>query len=136
MVPDQTAVEDPGYEVVEQSEPPARMAVAKPVAKPVAKQATVASVDDDDEDDDDDREERRRKRKPRRKSRSNDDGGAFSFEKKILNGGVLIGLLSMIGAIVWFVLGLMGNRIFFYPPILFVIGLISFIKGLVSSNSD
>jgi hypothetical protein len=47
-----------------------------------------------------------------------------------INSGALGGLLMMVIAVVWFVLGLMANRIFFYPPILFVIGLISLFKGL------
>ena len=32
------------------------------------------------------------------------------------------------------VLGLMADRIFFYPPVLFVMGLYGFIKGLASGN--
>jgi len=32
------------------------------------------------------------------------------------------GIGMMVGAVVWFVLGWMAGRIFFYPPILFVIG--------------
>ena len=36
----------------------------------------------------------------------------------------------MVGAVVWFVVGLFLNIIFFYPPVLFIIGLIAFIKGL------
>ena len=39
-------------------------------------------------------------------------------------------------AVVWFVLGLMADRIFFYPPILFVVGLVAFIKGLVGGGDD
>ena len=39
----------------------------------------------------------------------------------------------LIGAVAWFVGGLLLlNRIFFYPPVLFIVGLIAFIKGLVS----
>ena len=42
------------------------------------------------------------------------------------------GLLMMFGAIAWFVLGIiLIDRIFFYPPILFVLGFISMIKGLL-----
>ena len=52
-----------------------------------------------------------------------------------VNGGkVLAGVAMMVGAVIWFFLGLMGNRIFFYPPILFIIGLVAFIKGLVGSS--
>lgn len=47
-----------------------------------------------------------------------------------VNSGVLGGLLMMVIAAVWFFLGLAANRIFFYPPVLFVIGFISILKGL------
>jgi hypothetical protein len=47
-----------------------------------------------------------------------------------LNSGVIGGLLTMLIAIVWFVAGLAADRIFFYPPILLVFGLIATIKGL------
>jgi len=40
------------------------------------------------------------------------------------------GVLMMLGAIVWFVVGLMGGVIFFYPPILLIIGLVSLIGGI------
>jgi hypothetical protein len=40
------------------------------------------------------------------------------------------GLLMMIGAVVWFVLGWMAGRIFFYPPILFIVGICSLVKGI------
>jgi hypothetical protein len=47
-----------------------------------------------------------------------------------VNAGVAGGLLMMVIAVVWFVLGLMADRIFFFPPILLVIGLVAIIKGL------
>ena len=51
------------------------------------------------------------------------------------NWGVMgTGILMMVGAAVWFVVGLMGDRIFFYPPVLFVLGIISFFKGLFGSE--
>ena len=46
------------------------------------------------------------------------------------NGGVLGGVLMMLIAVVWFVAGLAGGRIFFYPPILLIIGFIAVCKGL------
>ena len=54
----------------------------------------------------------------------------------MLNGGVIGGLLMMILSAVWFVGGLMAGFIFFYPPVLFVIGLASFIGGLFGLNDD
>jgi hypothetical protein len=49
-------------------------------------------------------------------------------------GAMGTGILMMVGAAVWFVVGLMGDRIFFYPPVLFVLGIISFFKGLFGSE--
>ena len=51
-----------------------------------------------------------------------------------INAGVGGGILMMIVAVVWFVVGLMNDWIFYYPPILFVLGLVAFIKGLVKGN--
>lgn len=61
-------------------------------------------------------------------------GGFFGPEKAGIQAGVLGGLLMMGGATVWFVLGLMCDRIFFYPPILFVIGVIALIRGIITGN--
>lgn len=48
--------------------------------------------------------------------------------------GVVGGLLMMAIAVVWFVGGLMAGWIFFYPPILFIIGLIALFKGMLDGN--
>jgi Zn ribbon nucleic-acid-binding protein len=61
-------------------------------------------------------------------------GGFFGPEKKALGYGMLGGLLLMVIAAVWFVAGLAGDIIFFYPPVLFVIGLVGFLKGLFTGN--
>jgi len=45
-------------------------------------------------------------------------------------GKILSGAGMMVGAAVWFVLGLLGGRIFFYPPIMFVLGAIALINGI------
>jgi hypothetical protein len=87
---------------------------------------------EDDYDDDDDRP-RRRRRKAEKKP---EPGGWFGLEKGILNGGVIGGAIAMLVAVVWFVIGLMADWIFFYPPILFLIGLVAFIKGLVSGGDE
>ena len=42
------------------------------------------------------------------------------------------GVGMMVGAVVWFVVGWMAGRIFFYPPILFVLGIASLVKGLMA----
>ncbi|MCA9058966.1 MAG: hypothetical protein KDA85_10720 [Planctomycetaceae bacterium] len=48
---------------------------------------------------------------------------------------MLIGAAMMGGAIVWFVGGLFADIIFFYPPVMFVIGLVTFIKGMLGKSS-
>ena len=50
--------------------------------------------------------------------------------------GVVTGALMMIGAVVWLVVGLFAGWIFFYPPILFVLGLIRFVTSLLGHEED
>jgi hypothetical protein len=77
------------------------------------------------------KKKRSRKKTPRKKGFFS--GFDFGFERSLANKGAVAGVLMMVIAVVWFVCGLMFlNRIFFYPPILFIIGLIALIKGLVS----
>lgn len=61
-------------------------------------------------------------------------GGIFAPEKKGIQAGVVGGLVMMAIAVVWFVLGMKAGIIFYYPPILFVIGVYGFFKGLVQGN--
>jgi hypothetical protein len=58
----------------------------------------------------------------------------FRLEKHGIERGALGGIAMMGIAVVWFVVGLMCNYIFFYPPILFLIGLYAFVKGLLTGN--
>jgi len=50
------------------------------------------------------------------------------------NGAVVSGIAMMGGAAIWFVAGLAVGIIFFYPPILFLFGLISFGKGCLGMD--
>jgi hypothetical protein len=53
-----------------------------------------------------------------------------------VNAGMGGGLLLMIGAVVWFFVALFAfDVIFFYPPIMFIIGLVAFIKGIAGKFS-
>ena len=87
-------------------------------------------------DDDDDRPRRKRKRSdtdpmlkdyyrhvgnPRRRS-----GSGIAISRSII-----AGVLMMVIAVVWFVVGLFAGWIFFYPPILFILGLVAVGKGLM-----
>jgi predicted lipid-binding transport protein (Tim44 family) len=51
-----------------------------------------------------------------------------------MNAGVIGGILMMGIAVAWFVAGLMGGIIFFYPPILLVVGFIAMIKGIMGGG--
>ncbi len=115
---------DPGYEVVDE---PTRNSPSRPRV-----------VRDDEEDDD--RPRRRSRRddededdRPRRRRRAGKDEPA-SIEARVFRGTVVGGLVAMLIAVVWFIVGLFGGIIFFYPPILFVIGMVGFVRGIVSRD--
>ena len=46
------------------------------------------------------------------------------------SGSIIMGILMMVGALVWFFGGLAAGIIFFYRPILLIIGLVTMCKGL------
>ena len=50
-------------------------------------------------------------------------------DEPVFDGGMISGMVMMIVAVVWFFGGLLVGIIWFYPPILFVLGLITFIGG-------
>lgn len=80
---------------------------------------TVPGPDDEEVDEleeVDDSPVRKKKRKPKPRQRS------VGFK-------VFLGVAMIIGAVVWFVLGLQANRIFFYPPVLLVLGIIAIAKA-------
>jgi hypothetical protein len=56
--------------------------------------------------------------------------GAFGAEKRGMGAGILGGLGLMLLAIVWFFGGLAAGIIFFYPPVLFIIGIVAVVRGL------
>jgi hypothetical protein len=63
-----------------------------------------------------------------------EEHGSFRLEKKGLEKGVLGGIAMIAVAVVWFVVGLLCGYVFFYPPILLVIGIFAVIKGLATGN--
>lgn len=69
--------------------------------------------------------------KPKKRKPSN---VAKFFESRLTSSKFLGGLLSLVGGSVWLVLGLMANRIFFYPIILIIGGLIGVLTGLISGD--
>ncbi len=61
-------------------------------------------------------------------------GGFFGPEKKGMQKGVLGGVVMILIAIVWFVVGYAAGYIFYYPPILLIIGIVAVIKGMIEGN--
>ena len=60
--------------------------------------------------------------------------GHFAPEKKAIKMGVLGGIIMIAISVVWFVVGWINGFIYFYPPILLVIGVYALIKGLKKGN--
>ncbi|AWM41299.1 hypothetical protein GobsT_00760 [Gemmata obscuriglobus] len=59
---------------------------------------------------------------------------ASSLEGKVLNSGKWGGMLAMTIAAIWFMAGIVNDTVFIYPPILFVIGLVAFVKDASGSE--
>ena len=70
--------------------------------------------------------------KPRKKAKRKKKTSALSGAGPDM-GQVLGGIGMMVGALVWFFGALALGVIFIYPPILFIIGLVTMIKGFLSS---
>jgi hypothetical protein len=61
-----------------------------------------------------------------------ESSGHFSAEKKAIKMGALGGLLMIAIAFIWFIAGWINGYIFFYPPILLVVGIYALIRGLMN----
>jgi hypothetical protein len=68
----------------------------------------------------------KQKRYPR-EDRASQDG--WRMPSIVVNPSIISGLAMMGGAVVWFVVGLYAGWVFFYPPILFVLGIGAVIRG-------
>lgn len=57
------------------------------------------------------------------------------LESMGIKNSTIVGIITMSAAAIWFFIGYFSmNTIFFYPPVLFVLGLIKFIQGLNKGN--
>ncbi|MCE5279302.1 MAG: hypothetical protein ABFD92_11090 [Planctomycetaceae bacterium] len=76
--------------------------------------------------------DRLRMQQEARAQREKEDRAAIRWGsgQRGIDKGVWGGLAMMVGAVVWFVVGWMAGYIFFYPPILFVIGIVALVRGL------
>jgi hypothetical protein len=80
----------------------------------------------DDEEDTPVPRRKRRRRRRRESERSGYGKGALS--------SIIVGVLMMVGAVVWFVGGLAVGFIFFYPPFLFIFGIVAVVRGLMGHD--
>jgi hypothetical protein len=52
-----------------------------------------------------------------------------------IKNGLVAGLIAIVVALAWLIVGIINGYIFIYPPILLILGLIVFIKGLKNMKS-
>lgn len=75
----------------------------------------------------------KRKRGPKYETRDSERSG---YSGITISPTIIYGILMMIGAAAWFGLGYSAGRIYFYPPILFVFGLITTVRGFFGYEGD
>jgi len=108
--------------------------------RPSARRRPSRDEDDDDDDlpprsrrsrDDDDEPAPKRKKRKKRARRRSSGGGGFNIA---VHPQIITGLLMMIGAAAWFIVGIANGYIFFYPPVLFVLGIAAVFRGLMGGD--
>ncbi|GEM_PF-6285529 len=62
------------------------------------------------------------------------DSGFFAAEREGINNGVVGGIFMIVIALLWFFIGRAAGYIFFYPPILGIIGVYAVLKGIFTGN--
>jgi hypothetical protein len=70
-----------------------------------------------------------------RREEEADGGGALGPEKAIVNNGVWGGVLAIMAAVIWFVVGWQAGYIYYYPPVLAIVGVIAIVNGLGASSA-
>lgn len=58
-----------------------------------------------------------------------------SLEARLFSSGLLGGVLAMVAALVWFAVGWSAGKIYFYPPVLFMVGVCAVIKALLDQRT-
>jgi hypothetical protein len=115
----------PPSEAVQAEVPRPRPRAAGPEpSKPARKERERATRDSETRD----REPRYRESRERHRRRSS---GSLAPNRTLVTG-----LLMIVGAVVWFGVGLLGGVIFFYPPVLFVLGVVATAKGMMGYQDD
>lgn len=71
---------------------------------------------------------------PSLRGTGNEAPAAYSRPSGGTDGSVLTGILMMVGALVWFFGALALGWIFWYPPVMFVLGFITLVKGIMRTE--
>ena len=72
--------------------------------------------------------------KPERAKKRKSSHASKFLEQRLTSKKFLGGLFSLIGGSVWLVLGLMADRLFFYPLFLIIGGIIGIFSGLIGGD--
>jgi hypothetical protein len=125
------------FEIVEDTKAPPRSAPSTAI---VATRRPAAKTDDRD---DDPPVRSPRPARPRRRRRSRaryydsypeperSRGGGIAISQ-----GVIAGVIMMVLAVVWLVVGLMLGWLFYYPPILFILGIVRIARSILTGDDD
>jgi hypothetical protein len=116
-VPDEVEVEVLDQDTIKSGPPPARR--------------KKSGVDDECEDE----LPSIRKKRKRRRRRSEESGWSMPELPRIaVSPTIWMGLAMMVGAVVWFFTALALGWIFFYPPVMFVLGALAVFRGLAGQE--
>jgi Flp pilus assembly protein TadB len=127
-----------GFDVVERNPKPTERAAndraqyGVPVASPIPQQQSRQASRDDMEG----RPRRRRKRRSSYDYYGLEDEPRGRSSGIAVSRGIITGVCMMIGAVVWLVVGLFLGWLFFYPPVLFILGLIAVVRGFMGYEED
>lgn len=133
MVPE--AAPEPEFEVVEDDPPPP--------PRPARVRAEAAAIKLDDEEppprprsrpDQEYDGPKKKKKSKRAKPAADEKPDHFALERGVLDSGMIGGLAAMVIAVAWFFIGRDQGVTFLYPPVLFAVGLLGFLRGLVNAG--
>jgi hypothetical protein len=135
------------FELIQETPAPSRIAQpapapiqnVPPATAPIRKVAPIRLPDEylpsrskSDSESEEDLQAKFTGRKPKkRKAKSSSSGFLPAIS---VNPAITSGVLMMIGAVVWFFVGLAGGIIFFYPPVLFFFGVAAVVKGFTGRD--
>lgn len=88
--------------------------------------------DDENDDDDDDRPRRSRRQRAEDEDRLKSVAHMPGADSPVANIGY--GILMMVGAVIWFVVGAAFDTYFIYAPFLFIAGIVAVVRGALKRS--